>query len=92
VRRKVTKTKILFSPQIKKMIDFMADYYEKNECYPKLTEIGAQLQVTKQRVGILLKDAERLGLVKSSNVFMRKYSLITFPKNSKLKVNNYYEL
>jgi len=39
-----------------------------------------------------LKDAEKLGLVKSSDVFMRKYSLITFPKNSKLKVNNYYEL
>lgn len=88
----MTKSKVLFSPQIKKMIDFMADYFEKNECYPKLTEIGEQLKVTKQRVGILLKDAERLGLVKSNNVFMRKYSLIIFPKNSKLKVNNYYEL
>ena len=88
----MTKSKVLFSPQIKKIIDFMSDYYEKNECYPKLTEIGAQLQVTKQRVCILLKDAEILGFVKSSNVFMRKYSLITFPKNSKLKVNNYYEL
>ena len=88
----MSKTKILFSPQIKKMIDFMANYYEKNEYYPKLTEIGEELKVTKQRVGILLKDAERLGLVKSSNVFMRKYSLISFPKNSKLKVNNYYEL
>ena len=88
----MTKTKILFSPQIKKMIEFMGDYYEKNECYPKLTEIGDFLKVTKQRVSILLKDAEKLGLVKSSDVFMRKYSLITFPKNSKLKVNNYYEL
>jgi DNA-binding MarR family transcriptional regulator len=84
--------KIFYSPQIKKIIDFMAKYHKNNESYPKLNEIGEELKVTKQRVGILMKVAERLGLVKSHNVFMRKYSLINLSKNSKLKVNNYYEL
>ena len=70
----------------------MNKYYRENECYPKLNEIGVELDVTKQRIGILMKDALRLGLVKSNNVFMRKYSLIKLSKNSKLKVNNYYEL
>jgi|TARA_R110001606_G_scaffold61586_1_gene143891 hypothetical protein len=84
--------KVFYSPQIKKIINFMNNYYEENECYPKLHEIGVELDVTKQRIGILMKDALRLGLVKSNNVFMRKYSLIKLSKNSKLKVNNYYEL
>lgn len=84
--------KVFYSPQIKKIIDFMNKYYRENECYPKLNEIGVELDVTKQRIGILMKDALRLGLVKSNNVFMRKYSLIKLLKNSKLKVNNYYEL
>ncbi len=86
------KSKIYYSPQIKKIIDFMKEYHKTNEAYPKLNEIGEALNVTKQRIGILMKDALRLGLVKSNNVFMRKYSLIKLSKNSKLKVNNYYEL
>ena len=70
----------------------MAKYYKENECYPKLDEIGKALNVSKQRIGILIKDAEKLGLVESHNYFKRKYSLINTTKDSKLKVNNYYEL
>lgn len=88
----MTNNKVFYSPQIKKIIDFMGKYHKDNEAYPKLNEIGEELKVTKQRVGILMKVAERLGLVKSHNVFMRKYSLISLGKNRKLKVNNYYEL
>jgi|TARA_R100001594_G_C3989014_1_gene251959 DNA-binding MarR family transcriptional regulator len=84
--------KVFYSPQIKKIILFMAKYYKENECYPKLDEIGKALNVSKQRIGILIKDAEKLGLVESHNYFMRKYSLINTTKDSKLKVNNYYEL
>ena len=70
----------------------MVKYYKENECYPKLDEIGKALNVSKQRIGILIKDAEKLKLVESHNYFMRKYSLINTTKDSKLKVNNYYEL
>ena len=70
----------------------MAKYYKENECYPKLDEIGKALNVSKQRIGILIKDAEKLKLVESHNYFMRKYSLNNTTKDSKLKVNNYYEL
>ena len=48
--------------------------------------------VHKQRIGVLLKQAEQLGLVQSHNYFMRKYSLNNLAKEGKLKVNNYYEL
>ena len=84
--------KIFYSPRIKEIIDFMSVYHQDNQCFPKLDEIGKALNLTKQRVGILLKNAERLGLIKSDNVFMRKYMLTKATKNSKLKVNNYYEL
>ena len=84
--------KVFYSRQIKKIILFMAKYYKENECYPKLDEIGKALNVSKQRIGILIKDAEKLKLVESHNYFMRKYSLINTTKDSKLKVNNYYEL
>lgn len=70
----------------------MSVYHTEHQCFPKLDEIGKALNLTKQRVGILLKNAERLGLIKSDNVFMRKYMLTKATKNSKLKVNNYYEL
>ena len=88
----VNKSKIFYSPRIKEIIDFMSVYYSEHQCFPKLDEIGKALNLTKQRVGILLKNAERLGLIKSDNVFMRKYMLTKSTKNSKLKVNNYYEL
>ena len=88
----VNKSKIFYSPRIKVIIDFMSVYYTEHHCFPKLDEIGKSLNLTKQRVGILLKNAERLGLIKSDNVFMRKYMLTKATKNSKLKVNNYYEL
>ena len=88
----VNKSKIFYSPRIKEIIDFMSVYYNEHQCFPKLDEIGKALNLTKQRVGILLKNAERLGLIKSDNVFMRKYMLTKSTKNSKLKVNNYYEL
>ena len=52
--------KVFYSPQIKKIILFMAKYYKENECYPKLDEIGKALNVSKQRIGILIKDAEKL--------------------------------
>ena len=84
--------KIFYSPRIKEIIDFMSAYYDKHECFPKLDEIGKALNITKQRISILLKKAERLKLIKSDNVFMRKYMLTKDIKNSKLKVNNYYEL
>tara|TARA_A100001201_G_C3995187_1_gene172793 strand:+ start:60 stop:329 length:270 start_codon:yes stop_codon:yes gene_type:complete len=86
------KNKIFYSPQIKKIIEFMDKYYAEHEYYPKLDEIGKELNVSKQRIGVLIKQAQMLGLVKSDNVFMRKYMLIKSMKNSKLKVNNYYEL
>lgn len=86
------KNKVFYSPQIKKIIDFMGKYYNENEYYPKLDEIGKELNVSKQRIGVLIKNAERLGLVKSEDVFMRKYMLNKSIKNSKFKVNNYYEL
>ena len=85
-------TKIFYSPRIKEIIDFMSAYHTKHDCFPKLDEIGKALNLTKQRVGILLKNAEKLKLIKSDNVFMRKYMLTKQVKNSKLKVNNYYEL
>tara|TARA_B100000963_G_scaffold359881_1_gene388615 strand:- start:1893 stop:2153 length:261 start_codon:yes stop_codon:yes gene_type:complete len=85
-------TKIFYSPRIKEIIDFMAIYYEEHQCFPKLDEIGKALNLTKQRIGILLKNAEKLKLIKSEDVFMRKYMLTKQPKISKLKVNNYYEL
>jgi len=88
----INKSKIFYSPRIKEIIDFMSVYYNEHQCFPKLDEIGKALNLTKQRVGILLKNAERLGLIKSDNVFMRKYMLTKATKNSKLKVNNYYEL
>jgi|TARA_A100001515_G_C4475393_1_gene178280 SOS-response transcriptional repressor LexA len=88
----VNKSKIFYSPRIKEIIDFMSVYHTEHQCFPKLDEIGKALNLTKQRVGILLKNAERLGLIKSDNVFMRKYMLTKASKNSKLKVNNYYEL
>jgi SOS-response transcriptional repressor LexA len=88
----VNKSKIFYSPRIKEIIDFMSVYHNEHQCFPKLDEIGKALNLTKQRVGILLKNAERLGLIKSDNVFMRKYMLTKATKNSKLKVNNYYEL
>ena len=88
----VNKSKIFYSPRIKEIIDFMSVYHTEHQCFPKLDEIGKALNLTKQRVGILLKNAERLGLIKSDNVFMRKYMLKKEKKNSKLKVNNYYEL
>jgi SOS-response transcriptional repressor LexA len=88
----VNKSKIFYSPRIKEIIDFMSVYHTEHQCFPKLDEIGKALNLTKQRVGILLKNAERLGLIKSDNVFMRKYMLTKATKNSKLKVNNYYEL
>tara|TARA_Y100000401_G_scaffold115433_1_gene119139 strand:+ start:233 stop:499 length:267 start_codon:yes stop_codon:yes gene_type:complete len=88
----MNNNKVFYSPQIKKIIDFMDKYYKENQYYPKLNEIGAELNVSKQRVGILIKNAERLGLVKSEDVFMRKYMLNKSVKNSKFKVNNYYEL
>lgn len=84
--------KIFYSPRIKEIIDFMSTYYDKHECFPKLDEIGKALNITKQRISILLKKAEKLKLIKSDNVFMRKYMLTKDIKNSKLKVNNYYEL
>lgn len=84
--------KVFYSPQIKKILDFMDKYYQDNEAYPKLDEIGKAISVTKQRIGILMKDALKLGLVESHNVFMRKYHLTKLYKSSKLKVNNYYEL
>jgi predicted DNA-binding protein YlxM (UPF0122 family) len=84
--------KVFYSPQIKKIISFMSKYYKENECYPKLDEIGKELNVSKQRIGILIKDAEKLGLVESHNFFMRKYSLISVGKDDKLKVNNYYKV
>jgi predicted transcriptional regulator len=84
--------KIFYSPRIKEIIDYMSVYYTDNQCFPKLDEIGKSLNITKQRVSILLKNAEKLGLIKSDNVFMRKYMLTKGNKNSKLKVNNYYEL
>ena len=84
--------KVFYSPQIKKIIDFMAKYFTQNEYYPKLDEIGKELNVSKQRIGVLIKNAEKLGLVKSQNVFMRKYMLNKSIKNCKFKVNNYYEL
>ena len=87
-----SKKKLFYSPRIKEVIDFMSKYFKENDCYPKLDEIGKSLNITKQRVGILLKNAESLGLIESSNVFMRKYVLTKLNKNSKLKVNNYYEL
>ena len=88
----INKSKIFYSPRIKEIIDFMSVYHTEHQCFPKLDEIGKALNLTKQRVGILLKNAERLGLIKSDNVFMRKYMLTKATKNSKLKVNNYYEL
>ena len=84
--------KVFYSPQIKKIISFMSKYYRENECYTKLDEIGKELNVSKQRIGILIKDAEKLGLVESHNFFMRKYSLISVGKDDKLKVNNYYKV
>ena len=39
--------KVFYSPQIKKIILFMAKYYKENECYPKLDEIGKALNVSK---------------------------------------------
>jgi SOS-response transcriptional repressor LexA len=86
------KNKILFSPQIKKIVDFMDNYHKEHEAWPKLNEIAQELKVSKQRIGVLMKLIERLGLIKSSDVFMRKYSLTELSKRSKLKVNNYYEL
>ena len=86
------KNKIFFSPQIKKIVDFINSYHSENEYWPKLNEIGSELKVSKQRIGVLMKDAEKLGLLKSNDVFMRKYSLTELSKRSKLKVNNYYEL
>ena len=85
-------SKVFYSPRIKEVIDFMSVYYEEHQCFPKLDEIGKELNLTKQRVGILLKNAEKLKLIKSDKVFMRKYMLPKHIKNSKLKVNNYYEL
>jgi len=70
----------------------MVRYHHQNESWPKLDEIGKNMNVTKQRIGILLKQAERLGLVQSHNSFMRKYSLNNSSKDNKLKVNNYYEV
>ena len=85
-------SKVFYSPQIKKIISFMVRYHHQNESWPKLDEIGKNMNVTKQRIGILLKQAARLGLVQSHNSFMRKYSLNHSSKDSKLKVNNYYEV
>ena len=85
-------SKVFYSPRIKEVIDFMSVYYEEHQCFPKLDEIGKALNLTKQRVGILLKNAVKLKLIKSDNVFMRKYMLTKQPKISKLKFNNYYEL
>ena len=85
-------TKVFYSPRIKEVIDFMSVYYDEHQCFPKLDEIGKALNLTKQREGILLKNAEKLKLIKSDKVFMRKYMLTKHIKNSKLKVNNYYEL
>ena len=34
------KNKIFFSPQIKKIVDFMNSYHSENEYWPKLNEIG----------------------------------------------------
>ena len=87
-----TNSRIFYSPQIKKINSFMSKYHHENESWPKLDEIGKSMRVTKQRIGILLKQAERLGLVQSHNSFMRKYSLNHSSKDSKLKVNNYYEV
>ena len=84
--------KIFYNPRIKEIIDFMSSYHAEHDCFPKLDEIGKALSITKQRVGILLKNAEKLKLIKSDDVFMRKYMLTKHIKNSKLKVNNYYEL
>ena len=85
-------TKVFYSPRIKEVIDFMSVYYDEHQCFPKLDEIGKALNLTKQRVGILLKNAEKLKLIKSDNVFMRNYMLTKHIKNSKLNVNYYYEL
>jgi hypothetical protein len=52
------KNKIFFSPQIKKIVDFMNSYHSENEYWPKLNEIGSELKVSKQRIGVLMKDAE----------------------------------
>ncbi len=84
--------KIFYSPRIKEIIDFMSSYHAEHDCFPKLDEIGKALNITKQRVGILLKNAEKLKLIKYDDVFIRKYMLTKHIKNSKLKVNNYYEL
>ena len=62
--------KIFYSPRIKQIIDFMSVYYDEHDCFPKLDEIGKALNLTKQRVGILLKNAEKLKLIKSDNVYI----------------------
>ena len=84
--------KIFYSPKIKQIIDFMIEYHKKEQAYPRLIEIGEALNLSKQRIGILMKNAVKLGLVKEMDVFMRKYHLTKSIKNSKFKVNNYYEL
>lgn len=84
--------RVFYSPQIRKILTFMSKYHKEHEAYPKLNEIGKSLNVSKQRIGVLLKQAEQLGLVQSHNYFMRKYSLNNLAKEGKLKVNNYYEL
>ena len=62
-------TKIFYSPRIKEIIDFMAVYYDEHDCFPKLDEIGKALNLTKQRVGILLKNAEKLIIVNTLGKF-----------------------
>ena len=68
------------------------EYHKKEQAYPRLIEIGEALNLSKQRIGILMKNAVKLGLVKEMDVFMRKYHLTKSIKSSKFKVNNYYEL
>ena len=41
--------KVFYSPQIKKILTFMAKYHKEYEAYPKLNEIGKSLGVSKQR-------------------------------------------
>ena len=65
--------KIFYSPRIKEIIDFMSSYHAEHDCFPKLDEIGKALSITKQRVGILLKNAEKLKLIKSDDVFISDF-------------------
>jgi hypothetical protein len=42
----MAKKRLFYSPRIKEVIDFMSIYYEENDCFPKLDEIGKALNIT----------------------------------------------